>query len=294
MFDHKSKNIVYFLQNLALRVFITILRVFPFTTRVRIGGTIISFFTSSIKTTQNRISENLHRIFPDISKADEAALIKAVGKNAGASVVELLNNPDFIKQKHLFHPSGEGIAALQAAQKEGKGAILVSGHFGSWEAGRHYLRTLGIEVGVIYRTNNNPYYDKLHLKMMKIGGEPIFQTGRRGTMNMVKHLRSGGVIAIMHDQMQKRGKDLDFMGENAKTSVAAAELALKYGVPLIPIYGVRRDNSPDIDVVLEAPIPHTDANTMMQAANDSLAAMVKKHPEQWYWLHQRWKKNQLG
>jgi len=291
MFGNKLKNVVYFLQNMAMQILIAILRLLPFTTRVRVGGAVIGFFTSRIKTTRERIGKNLHRIFPDISEEKEHALIKAVGRNAGASIIEILNNDDFAKQQHLFHASGDGLAALFDARKEGKGAILVSGHFGSWEAGRQYLKANGCEVGAVYRANNNPYYDNLHLKMIKRGGQPIFPTGRRGTMNMVRHVKDGGVVAILHDQMQRRGADLDFMGENAKTSVAAAELALKYNIPLIPFYGVRRNNSPDIDIVFEAPIPVTDATTMMQAANDSLTVMVRQHPEQWYWLHQRWKKN---
>ena len=69
-----------------------------------------------------------------------------------------------------------------------------------------------------------------------------------------------------------------------------AELALKYGVPMIPVYGTRQPDGLHVAVDFEAPIPPTTAAEMTQAAADSLAARVRARPEQYFWLHQRWVK----
>lgn len=78
------------------------------------------------------------------------------------------------------------------------------------------------------------------------------------------------------------------MGLPAMTSTAVASIALKYDIPMVPVYGTRREGTLDVDIVFESPIPHTDAITMTQAANDSLTEQVRRNPDQWYWLHNRW------
>ena len=64
--------------------------------------------------------------------------------------------------------------------------------------------------------------------------------------------------------------------------------ALKYGLPMVPAYGTRIGENGEIAVEFEAPIPHTDPDTMTRAFNDSLSARILAHPEQWYWLLRRW------
>jgi KDO2-lipid IV(A) lauroyltransferase len=80
-----------------------------------------------------------------------------------------------------------------------------------------------------------------------------------------------------------------FFGKPAATALSAAELSLKYDAPLIPIYGVRQPNGLDFKIIVEEPVPPSDAVTMTQALNDSLEALVREHPEQWLWMHRRWK-----
>ena len=81
---------------------------------------------------------------------------------------------------------------------------------------------------------------------------------------------------------------MHFLGHPALTSLAAAQLALKYGLPMVPAYGTRTGDGGSFDVAFEEAIPHTDAHTMTQAFNDSLSARIHADPDQWYWLLRRW------
>ena len=285
----RSRQIYYMVEYAIVWPFLKLLRLLPFRLRIAIGGRVLRTVLNSLKSARDRIDGNLRKIMPDLSDTERHAIRKKVGHTFGRTIVEILNNDTYTKQTHLFHASGPGLQAIKD-RPSGTGFILVSGHFGAWDAPRHYLKGQGIEVGAIYRPSNNMYFDRIFLKQIGFGGQPIFAKGRRGTMEMVKHVRGGGAVAILLDQKYKKGEMLDFLGHPASTSLAAAEMALKYNVPFIPVYGVRRDDSLDVDIVFEAPIPPTDARTMSQAANDSLGAMVRKHPGQWYWLHQRWRK----
>ena len=92
----------------------------------------------------------------------------------------------------------------------------------------------------------------------------------------------------MLDEKYAEGVRLPFLGRPALTSLAAAQLALKYDLAMVPAYGIRCPEGDRFDVVFEAPIPHCDAQTMTQAFNDSLSARIREHPDQWYWLLRRW------
>lgn len=268
--------------------FLMLLRLLPFKLRVAIGGRVLAFLLRNLKNSRARIDNNLQMILSDLSDAARKDIRNNVANTFGRTIVEILNNDSYRGQTQLFHASGPGLDIIRN-RPDGTGFILVSGHFGAWEAPRHYLNSQGIEVGAIYRPSNNPYFDKIFLKQIRFGGQPIFAKGRRGTMEMVKHVRGGGAVAILLDQKHNKGEMLDFVGKPAGTSLAAAEMALKFDVPFIPVYGVRRENGLEVDIVFEAPIPQTNALTMSQAANDSLTGMVRTHPGQWYWLHQRWR-----
>ena len=185
-----------------------------------------------------------------------------------------------------FHVSGPGFDTVEAAK--GKGCVLVSGHFGQWEAVRHTLRARGLTCSLVYKPNTNRYYNAIFVEGLRWGGEPIFESGPRGMRQVVRHLRQGGFVSLLVDQRYNRGKAFDFMGCPALTSTVAAELALKFSVPLVPAYGTRLPDG-RFSVEFEPPIEHTDPIDMTQKINDSLSRRIRASPEQWYWIHRRWK-----
>lgn len=228
------------------------------------------------------------RVFPNMTRSARAKLGQSMGKHLGRTLFELYHDKEFQAQKHKFRVSGSGLDALKKAQATGKGAIIVSGHFGQWEAVRAILKQYGMESGAIIRTHKNPHYARRIRAGIEAGGKPIFSTGRTGTMGLVRHLRSGGIISILLDEKYPEGIRLPFLGLDALTSISAAQLALKYDLPMIPAYGIRIDDENAVQVIFEEPIAHTDSVTMTRAFNDSLSARILANPDQWYWLLKRW------
>ena len=84
----------------------------------------------------------------------------------------------------------------------GKGAIIVSAHFGQWEAIRHHLAANNMETGAVYRKNNNPWYERLFLKSIKHGGlaSNVARGRSREILAMIRHLKKGGFFALLVDQ----------------------------------------------------------------------------------------------
>lgn len=223
-----------------------------------------------------------------MKRGARAKLGQEMGRHMGRTLFEIYHDAEFQTQHHKFRALGLGLVALKEAQAAGKGAIIASGHFGQWEAVRAVIKMHGLESGAVYRPHKNRHYERRIRNGIEAGGTPILATGHVGTRALVRHLRDGGIISILLDEKYLEGVRLPFLGLDALTSLAAAELALKYNLPMIPAFGTRIEDGNAFRVEFEAPIPHTDSITMTRVFNDSLSARIMADPEQWYWMLRRW------
>lgn len=261
-----------------------------FEARARNLGTLAGFVARWFPPARWRIEPDLIRVFPQMPRKERRRLCRDIGRNMGRTLFEIYHCAEFQQFRHKITASGPGLEALKAAKAEGTGAIIVSGHFGQWEAIRSVLSAQGMPVGAVYRPQKNRHYQRRLLAGIEAGGMPILPTGPAGTKALVKHLRQGGFVAILLDEKASDGVQMPFLGHDALTSLAAARLAVKYRVPLVPAYGLRVGSDGNtFDVDFEAPIPAGDPDEMTQVFNDSLSARVRSTPEQWYWLLRRWK-----
>jgi KDO2-lipid IV(A) lauroyltransferase len=261
----------------------------PYRTRVRLGGWLSARVGAPIFRIPALIRQNLARSLPDLSEHEIGRLVHEVSDNTGRTMVELASGRDFLAQAAKARVTGVGLDAVLAAHAAGRPVILVSGHFGSYDVPRAHLASRGIQVGGIYQPPLNPLIHDRYRRLISVFGSPVFPRGRRGTGGLVKHLKSGGMAGMLVDWHLKQGAELRFFGRPALTALSAAELALKYDCLVVPVYGLRREDGLSFDLVVEHPIPHTTPEAMTQALNDSLEAMVRRHPGQWFWGQRRWK-----
>lgn len=284
---HK-KTVSKFLEYIPIWIGLRLGHLMTFRMRGTFFAAIGGFLLPLIPGSRKRVINGLKRVFPDMADKEAMLLCKRIGQNSGRTLSEILFNASYKKQSELFDASGEGLQALMDAKANGKGAIIVSAHFGQWEAIRHYLKSLDMETGAVYRENSNPWYEQDFLAGIKQGGEPIVAKRPSGNIRMVKHLRKGGFFALLMDQKFQSGELIPFLGHEALTSTSAAELALRYGLPLVPAFGTRDDNNVNIHIDFETPIEPSDVITMTHEVNDRISARILEKPEQWYWLHKRW------
>jgi Kdo2-lipid IVA lauroyltransferase/acyltransferase len=237
---------------------------------------------------RRRFAREAEKVFPDMKRSLRAKLGQEMGRQMGRTLFEIYHDAEFQTQHHKFKISGCGLDALKAAHAAGKGGIVVSGHFGQWEAIRAAIKIHGMESGAVYRPNKNRHYERRIFNGIQAGGKPILATGHVGTRALVRHLRAGGIISILLDEKYSEGVRIPFLGLDALTSLSAAQLALKYDLPMVPAFGIRTEDGNAFDVIFQAPIPHTDAVTMTRAFNESMSSRIMANPEQWYWLLRRW------
>lgn len=286
---------LYFSTNLLLRGFIGAMRLLPYGTRIPLMGRIATLL-SPVVGYRKRVENNLRLVLPELNDAEVARICREVPDNAGRAIMEHFSPEGFIARQSDAKISGPGVAAFDAALREGRPLMMITAHFGHYLAARVALqKQKGKPIGGLYRRMANPYFNDAYVEAFRRTGEPMFEQGRRGMIEMVRSLKNSEIIAIVSDLHVHGGEELTFFGKPAVTSILNAELALKYDAEMIPCYAIRKENGLDFNVVLQDPVPRSDPKTMTQYLNDDLEAMVRQHLGQWFWIHRRWKAwNGLG
>ena len=284
-----SRRAGHYLTNAFIVGLIRLALVLPYKARIAFVGWVVQHVIGPVAGYRARALDNLAMIWPQMPQERRAEIASKCLNNVGRSFIENYSARDFPKRMAKNTPTGAGVAALEKAAEQGKPVILVTGHYGNYEAMRACLVARGYDIGGLYRNMKNPYFNAHYVQTMEAFGGPVFPQGRRGTAGFVRHLKEGGQLVLLFDQHVFGAPALDFLGQPANTALSAAELALRYDALLIPFYGIRQADGVSFDTVLEAPVPHSDAVAMTQALNDSLTARVNADPEQWFWVHRRWR-----
>ncbi|QFT91702.1 lipid A biosynthesis lauroyl acyltransferase [Roseovarius sp. THAF9] len=263
-------------------------RLLPYRWRIPFAAWLTTRVLAPLAGYRKRVRENLALVRPDLSQAEIEALARRVPDNAGRNMMELYS-PEFPDHARKSPVVGPGLPDVRAARDAGRPVIFVTGHFGSFNAARMAMMEQGFNMGVFYRPMANRPFNAHYVRAMAALSEPMFEQGRKGMMQMVKHLRSGGVLAILNDLNAHDGVPLDFFGKPALTSLATAEMALKFDALLVPVWGLRDADGIHFTIHTETPIEHSDPVTMTREFNARLEAAVRDNMEQWFWIHRRWK-----
>jgi KDO2-lipid IV(A) lauroyltransferase len=276
-------------QDRLFRGLIWVLLRLPYDVRVPLCGWIMSRVIAPLAGYRRRIRDNLALVLPDLPKDEVARLCREVPDNVGRTVIEMYSGAEFVKHALRHPPQGPGLASLEKLRAAGRPAVLVTGHFGNYDACRAALMAMGYPIGALYRPMANAAFNDHYVRAMSQIGTPMFPRGREGLSDMIRHLRGGGMLGIVIDQHMNAGTMLHFFGHPAKTALSAAELSLKYAAPAFPVYAIRRKDGLTFDILIEEPIAPGQPEVMTQALNDSLEAQVRRHMDQWFWIHRRWK-----
>lgn len=280
-----------FSQNLAIRAVLGLALRLPYERRVRFVGWVVSRIVAPMAGWRRRIALNLEHVMPDLPPEEVARLKRAVPENAGRSLIEIYSGDAFIDRVKASPLTGPGVNAFLEAREAGRPVILVTAHFGNYDAPRAALFAQGHPLAALYRPMRNPAFNDHYVAAISKIGEPVFPADRRGITNLIRHLAAGGIMGILVDVHAVDGAPLRFFGKRAGTALSAAEWAIKYDALMVPIYGIRQPDGLSFEVYLDAPVSPGTPETMTQALNDSLERQVRKHMDQWFWIHRRWRKS---
>ena len=261
----------------------------PYKTRVRLVGRVFSSIVAPASGWGKRVRGNLDYVYSDMSEADKARITRNVTDNVGRTLIEIYSGEEFVERALPSPVEGPGWDALQKARDDKRPMVLVTAHLGNYDAVRSKLSREGFPMAALYKPMRNPLFHKHYLKAISTIAEPVFPTDGKGIGALIKHLKDGGIIGIVADIGSRKAPLLSFFDKPAHTPLSAAEWAVKYDALMVPVFGLRQPDGFTFKLHVANPIPNGDPAEMMQAYNDVVEDVVRKDPDQWFWVHKRWK-----
>ncbi|SOC16121.1 lysophospholipid acyltransferase family protein [Rhodobacter maris] len=271
-----------------LRLMIGAVSRVPYRARVRIFGWLTGYVIAPLAGFITKGVKNLQLIFPEMPRAEARAIARRVAVNFGKTTIENYSKDELAEVLRHCRIDGPGLAAFHTALAQGRGVMIASGHIGNYETLRVAIHNMGHPVAALYRPATNPYFNEHYKTTMESLTGPAFEQGRKGVLAFVRHVREGGVAAMLFDVRAARYGDIAFFGLPAPTSPFPAEIALKTGALLLPIFTHRCENGIDHEVYFDTPIAPSAPEAMMQELSHRLEAQIRRFPDQWLWIHDRW------
>lgn len=227
------------------------------------------------------------------------AIVKDLYRNFGQTLVEIVRMPSISKQYMDKYVEVQNFNNFTDALKKGRGVIYLTGHFGNWELCSIASALRGFPMFVLAREQKMTRLNNLLNMARESKGCKVIKKGM-AAREIYEHLEGNGVVGILSDQdAGKKGVFIDFFGRPTSSPRGAFALARKTGAMIVPAFAVRT-GGPHHIIFIEPPLEVSnsgdgDANEheAMQRFTVVLESYIRKHPEQWLWLHKRWKSTPL-
>ncbi len=240
---------------------------------------------------------NIKVAFPDLSDRESKALLKENYRHIGVNAVEMLRltclDDDADELNKLF--TFEGLENLHEAYGEGKGVLALTGHIGGWEMGTFFLPRLGFKTAFIAKAMRNPFIDNKITALRESNDGKVLMS-KRGARRIIKALNDEYIVCVLPDQhvAPSQAVVVDFFGKPACTTPIITDMAMKKGVPIVPIFCYRNpDNTYRVEIQkaihLEPSNNKDDIVRNTALLTGIIENAIRKNPSQWFWVHRRWR-----
>lgn len=225
--------------------------------------------------------------------------VKGIAKNCfvnlGKTVVEFMQFPRMDGEMIRKYIKFQGVEHVENAIAQGQGAILITGHFGNWELLAASISAVIAPVTPIVREVRSPRLNKMVNSFRQRAGYSTIDRDT-GIRQALRCIRQNGLLGIVADvDTTVNGVFVDFFGQPAYTPYSPVAFALKTGAPIIPTFIVRQPDNTHL-VIIEPPLKlesrdQKEQELIVNTQNFTkiIESYIRKYPEQWIWMHRRWK-----
>ncbi len=296
MAKKRSKPIDYVVY-LLLRFSVCLLQMLSYEASMRLANVVAALVYWVDRRHRLVAADNLRHAFPDLPPGQIDPLVRATYRHFIRLVMTIVHLP---RRFHVYSwrrfLEMQGERYLAAALLSGRPVLLVTGHFGNWEMGGYTLGLFGFKTSAIARTLDNEYLDRFLRTFRSRTGQEI--VAKHGEIEKIDHLlRADGALATLGDQdAGQRGMYVTFFGRPASTHKAIALLSLQYEAPMV-VLGIAHTGEPmrhrliiqDVIQPEEYAGKPDAVRRVTQRFTTALETLVRQYPEQYLWLHRRWK-----
>jgi Kdo2-lipid IVA lauroyltransferase/acyltransferase len=245
---------------------------------------------------------NLRLAFPEWTEAQRRGVMKKMARNLGRMAVEFARLPTYTKKNIENVVVLDGHENFLAGQSRGKGVIYLTGHIGAWELSSYAHALYGFPLHYMARPLDNKPLDELVNRYRGgSGNKPIFKN--ESARAMLRVLKDAGTVGILADQntMPEEGVFVDFFGTPACMTTGIARVALHTDAAVVPGYAFWDENlrkyrlrfEPPVELVRTGDAEKDIAENTQRFAN-VIEGIIRKYPDQWVWIHARWKNRPKG
>ncbi len=239
---------------------------------------------------------NLIRAFPEKSPSELIRIAKNVYMNMGTVIAEFFEIPDLTPENMSNWVTFEGLEHYENAYSKKKGILFYTAHFGNWELLAACFGLKNIRTTIVYRALDNPILENFVAWFRSFTGHKVVPKGG-ASQKIVELLGQNEMIGILIDQnvSWREGVFVDFLGSPASTTKRFADLALQTGAPVVSAFIIRQKNGKyRIVINKEIEISKTgdhekDLVDTTQKFTRIIEDVVRQYPDQYFWIHQRWK-----
>lgn len=245
---------------------------------------------------QSIVLDNLNRAFGhEKNQYEIRKLGKQVFVNAFQIVLDIGWSLSLDEQQLMKYFKIEGQSNIKKAYEQGKGVLVLTAHFGNWELLSVVGAMLAYPLTVLYRPLDFKPFDSFFINLRTRFGARVISL-KRSLLAILRSLDRGELVVLLMDQNVDwyEGVFVDFMGHRACTNKGLAMLALKTQAPVIPGFMVREKEGFTAKFLPEIPLQQTgdktrDLEDNTRQYNKVIESFLRQYPDQWFWLHQRWK-----
>jgi KDO2-lipid IV(A) lauroyltransferase len=245
---------------------------------------------------------NLELAFPEKPTEERAAILRSEYRNLGFLLAEFCKMPDYTAATASQFIRYEGLENYLQAREKGKGVLVLTGHLGAWELSSFYHSLMGMPMGMVIRRLDNPLVDAFVNRIRCLRGNRVIHKDdfARG---LIASMRAGETVGILMDtnMTPPQGVFVPYFGVQACTASGMARIAEKTGAAVVPGFLLWEKNERKYVLHFgeELKVVHTgdaeqDALTNTASFTASIEGYVRQYPEQWLWMHRRWKTRPPG
>jgi KDO2-lipid IV(A) lauroyltransferase len=245
---------------------------------------------------------NLELAFPEWPEAQRQNILKLVYRNLGYHLAEFCLMSRYTPEQASAFIEYEGLEHYLAARGRGKGVLVVTGHLGAWELSSFYHSLVGYPMGLVIRRLDNPLVDAFVNRIRCLHGNRVIHKDdfARG---LIASMRAGETVGILMDtnMTPPQGVFVPYFGVDACTGSGLARIALKTDAAVLPgflLWDETRQKyvlrfGPCMELVRTG---DAEADILANTAKftQAIEAAVRRNPEQWLWMHRRWKTRPAG
>jgi KDO2-lipid IV(A) lauroyltransferase len=239
-------------------------------------------------------NRNLDLALPDTPHPE---VIDGCFQSLARVVAMLARFPDIDKSNVYSLIRYEGFEHFEAAKRAGKGVLFATAHLGNWEFSAFAHALMSEPMSFVVRPLDNPTLDEIATSYRTLSGNRLIGRGKDFLRPLLEALRHNEAVGILIDQnvTPDRGIFIDFFGRPACVDSAFARIAARTGAAVIPGYALWSEEESRYILHFDPPVPMTgDVQADTQAVHARLEAAIRRNPDQWLWIHRRWKTRPPG